>query len=243
MRILESPAQNGASSHPQFEQWRQNQILANLPEKELMAVGKHLQPLDLKFKQVLLNSDEEIEFLYFPTTGVISLISQLENGEGLEVGLVGAEQFTPHCSLYDEKFSPYINIVQVPGRGFRLPIKQLAVLLREYPAFEKILHRGVFNLSMMISQTAVCGHMHEAEERLARWILMMNDRSPIQPMPLTHDLLSQMLGSRRATVSIAAAHLQNKKLIEYSRGKLTLLDRIGLEAEACECYKKGRKYS
>lgn len=241
MRILEKNSYHSPSPSP--SQMKLNRILAELPEHELSALSVHMQEIELVYKKVLIDYEDEIEFIFFPIQGVISIITMLEDGQSVEVGLVGSEQCTPNCILFGERLSPYRNLVQVSGHALRLPVADLPRLLRENPAFEKALYNGVYRLGMTISQAAVCGQLHEAQERLARWILMVDDRSQLKPMPLTHELLSQMLGSRRATVSIAAAHLQNDHLIEYSRGKLTLLNRTRLEERACECYERGKKYS
>lgn len=222
------------STIPGFE--KKNHILSALPDDVYQRLLPHLESVELTNGKVLYEIDEVIEHLYFPTNAMISLVTQMEDGKIVEVGIVGNDGMSGISSLMGKDKSYERAIVQIPDGGLRI---SLAVMRKEFEAggpLQKILLRYANNLMRQVSQTAACNASHTAEERLSRWLLMCHDRVDSPKVNLTQEFLAQMLGTRRGTVNVAAITLQAANLIQYQRGYITIVDRPGLEEFSCECY-------
>jgi CRP-like cAMP-binding protein len=214
----------------------QNEILISLPSAESSAFLPKLTLISLKLHDVFLRHDETIDFVYFPNTAMASVLSSMENGKSIEVGLVGKEGFVGLPLFAGFRTSPHLVVTQGPGTAYRISAQDFKQSLASLPELQKTLLRYSQRFLMQTTQIAACNRLHEGDERLARWLLMTQDRVGTPALPLTQEFLGQMLGSRRASVSISASTLQKAGLISYSHGKITILDREGLEQASCECY-------
>lgn len=212
-----------------------NHLLSTLPAEESRRLAAHLEPVSLELSRVLFRPDESITHAYFPTTAIISLLTDLEDGTGMEVGLVGREGVVG-VSIILGGTETKVATVQGAGEALRLRADVLREEFGRGGAFQAALLRYTHALMTQISQSVVCNTRHRTDGRLARWILMYADRSPSSEFYLTHEFMANMLGVRRASVTEIANSLQERGLITYQRGHVTLLDRAGLEQFACECY-------
>lgn len=213
-----------------------NRLLAALPPEEYERLLPHLQLVTLEYKQVLYQPNEPIKYVYFPKDGVISLLTIMENGEAVEVGTVGNEGFVGLPLFLGATSIPGQAFSQIPGEALRMGAKVFKGEVTPGSPLHNLLQRYTQALFNQIAQTAACNRLHSIEERFCRWLLMTEDRVRSNQFPLTHEFLGQMLGVRRASVSVVAATIQRAGLICYSRGKMTILDREGLEDITCECY-------
>jgi CRP-like cAMP-binding protein len=214
-----------------------SKILRSLPRKECTKLFAELELVHLKLRQVIHEAGETIKSGYFVNEGIISVLSVQPDGKSVEVGLIGKEGFVGLPLLVGYRTSPTRVVTQGDGSAYRCDAQALKRVIRECPELEKQLHRFGHQLAMQTTQIAACNRLHDVEERLARWILMTADRLPAKELPLTQEFLSQMLGTRRASVTVAAGVLQKARLISYSRGNLIILDRHRLEETACDCYR------
>jgi CRP-like cAMP-binding protein len=218
-----------------------NRLLAALPEKEYQRLLPHLEPFAFDHGKILYEIDEPIKYCYFPFDAVVSLVTQMEDGKIIEVGLVGNEGVTGLPFLLGQERSAERAIVQIPNGGVRA---KADVVLKEFMRCEGLhdtLLRYLNALLRQVAQTAACNASHTIEERLSRWLLMCHDRVNSDQINLTQEFISQMLGTRRATVNVGAINLQSAGLIKYNRGRIQIMDRPGLERFSCECYEIVRK--
>jgi CRP-like cAMP-binding protein len=213
-----------------------NRILLDLPRKECVLIFTKLTLVDLKLRDVIQNPGEEIEFCYFPNTAMISIVNPMEDGKSVEVGLVGSEGFIGMPLVAGFRSNPTECITQGQGNAYRIESNDMRKALRACPQLAQSLFRSSQEAAMEVTQIAACNRLHRIDERLARWLLMCQDRVSQNPLPLTQDFLAQMLGTRRAGVSVAAGILQHAGVIKYSRGRISILDRRGLEKVCCPCY-------
>lgn len=213
-----------------------NEILRDLPAGERNLVSPKLESVTLKLHDVLHEPGAPINFGYFPESGIVSILSVLSDGKSLEVGLIGREGFVGLPLTVGFRSSPTKAICQAPGTALRIDASTLAQVLPRCPKFKNALDRYSLTLGMQASQVAACNGLHEVDARLARWLMMCHDRLGLDSFPLTQEFLSQMLGIRRASVTVAAGILQKSGLIRSARGEVTILNRKGLEDLACECY-------
>lgn len=213
-----------------------NRLLANLPKEEYERLVPYLEPIFLDFKRELYLPNVPIDFVYFPLEGVCSLLSLTSEGQLIEVGTVGNEGMVGLPVFLGAKQIPGIAMSQVPGNALRMRSKDLQNQVTHGTSLYDVLHRYTQGLFNFISQSALCNRVHSIEQRCCRWLLLTRDRVGTDAFPLTHEFLSQMLGVRRAAVSEVAAKLKNAGFISYRYGKITVLDRAGLEATSCECY-------
>ncbi len=216
---------------------RLNHLIAALPEDEFTRLKQNLEPVSLSLGKVIYESGELLEYVYFPTTAIISLLYIMENGSTAEIGMAGNDGLVGVALFMGGSTTPNRAVVQSAGNAFRLRTKALQYEFGLNGMFQKILLRYTQYLMTQISQTAVCNRLHSVEQQLCRWLLINHDLLQTNKLIMTHDLIANMLGVRREGVSIAAGHLQKRGLIKYVRGTITMLDREGLETAACECYK------
>lgn len=214
-----------------------NALLALLPPEEQALLRRELRPAELTFNLVLAEPGEPVEYVCFPHRGVISLISEMENGASVEVATVGREGFVGVPLLLGAQAMPHRAIVQVEGEGERIAAGAFTSVLPSLPALQRLMQGYVLALLTQISQGSACNRLHSVEARCARWLLTTHDRVEGDTFPMTQEFLSQMLGVTRPTVSATAGELQKSGLIRYSRGAVTITDRRGLEAASCECYR------
>lgn len=221
----------------------QNKILLGLPRKERDSVWRKLEWVDLPTNTVLHEAGQSIKFGYFINSGLASILNVMSNGKSVEVGLTGKEGFVGTPLLVGFRSSPTRVVMQIAGSGFRIHAQDMTNTLHRCVKLEKGLQRYSQELTMQATQVAACNRVHEVEARLARWLLMSQDRIGSDNVPLTQLFLAHMLGTRRASVSVAAGILQRAGLITYNRGKLQIANRRKLEKRACECYEKMNQQS
>lgn len=226
----------GAVVIPTNQTQIRNRLLAALPAVEFAAISKLLQRVTLDLGQTLHRHGDVIEHVYFVETGFISALTVLSDGQPLEIGLIGSEGVAGFSVVLGGKTSYSETMCQTGGEAFRMPAPALIELFATSATLRSLLLRYVLIFQVQVSQTAACNAHHALEQRLARWLLAAHDRSGVPELSLTQDLIAVMLGVRRATVSIAASTLQRAGVIKYQHGKITIVDRAGLENAACECY-------
>jgi len=214
----------------------ENRLLAALPSEVKARLEPNLERVSLPFKEVLYKSRAVIEYVYFPINGVVSMLTTLEDGTLAEVGLVGNEGMVGLSVFLGIKATPFTEIVQVPGEAMRMRADVFKDSVNPDSPFHTLLLRYTYVLMLQIAQSAGCNSHHSVEERCCRWLLMTSDRVQSDQFPITHEFLSQMLGVRRASITVVAGMLQKAELIRYSRGQMTIKDRPGLEAVSCQCY-------
>jgi CRP-like cAMP-binding protein len=203
----------------------------------------HLEYVELPNHLVLHEAGAKLEFAYFPNRGLISLVVAMEDGKTAEAGVVCNEAFAGIAAAVGLSRSTLQAVVQITGDGFRVEVGALQQTLESTPRFQFLLSRYGVIRGMQVAQTAACNRLHDIEQRLARWLLMTQDRVVSECLPITHDFLATMLGTNRSSVSLAAGVLKRKKIIEYSRGSVTILNRKKLEESACECYRTMQQYN
>ncbi len=214
-----------------------NSLLAALPRKECQYLIDDLKRVELTYGEVLNESGEQIKYVYFPYDSVVSLLTLVDQHQTLGVGLVGHEGMVGFPLAFEIPISPVRALVQGTGMAMRMKAKPFLKKLRQSQALQRELYHYTYSLMTQITQTAACHRFHDVEARLARWLLMTHDRKQSSPFRLTQEFLSHMLGVRRVGITMAAGTLQRDKLISYSHGNITILDRKGLKAAACSCYK------
>ncbi len=195
-----------------------------------------LEFVEMRSHDLLNEMGEPIEYCYFMNSGMTSILTIMGDGKGVEVGLTGKEGFIGLPLVVGLKTSATRAIVQITGSAFRLSAARALQALNKCPQLSRRLNRYSQELGMQATQVAACNRLHDVEERLARWLLMSQDRVGGEIVPLTQEFLSHMLGTRRASVTVAAGILQKAGLIKYARGSVTIVNRERLEDAACECY-------
>lgn len=215
---------------------RENKLLAALPALEWEKWRTELEPIDLPFGMVLFESGRPQQYVYFPTTAIVSLLSVLENGASAEVAVVGNESFVGISLLMGGDKSPLRAIVQSAGKGYRVPAKLIKDTVNRGGVVPRLMLRNTLALITLTAQTAACNRHHTLDQQLCRWLLLRLDRQKGNELFVTHELIASMLGVRREGVTAAAHKLQGTGYIRYVRGHITVLDRHGLERQSCECY-------
>lgn len=230
-------ARNGASSRRDGDGNQiRNDILLALPRTEYEAVLPKLEFVRLKLHQVLHEAGETMRSAYFCNSGMFSVLNVMPDGKSVEVGLIGKEGFSGTPLVAGFRTSHTRTVVQADATAFRMDADALRAALKECPKLERQLNRHAQLLAVQVTQIAACNRLHEVNERLARWLLMTQDRVGSHDLPLTQEFLAQMLGTRRSSVTVSAGALQKAGLIAYTRGSVTILNRHNLEEAACDCY-------
>jgi len=213
-----------------------NRLLAALPPKECRRLLDATEQVALTYGEFLYEPGDEIKYVYFPNDCLVSLLTLVDQHQALEVGLVGREGMVGIPLVLETSVSPVRALVQGSGTAMRMEAAPFLTELRQSPALQRELHRYTYALMAQVTQTAACNRFHVVEARLARWLLMTQDRLQAHTFRLTQEFLAQMLGVRRVGVTKAARTLQQAGLIDYSRGNIAILDRKRLEDAACTCY-------
>jgi CRP-like cAMP-binding protein len=213
-----------------------NRLLSTLPKNEYKRLLPKLKTVNLVLGQGLYEPGESIKYVYFPNDSIISLISELSETSWLEVGMVGNEGMAGLPVFMGVSSSSTRALVQGSGTAMRMTSAAVRTEANRLGSLHRLLHRYSHSLLTQFAQSSACNRFHLVNARLARWLLMTSDRLGVAEFPLTQEFLSSMLGVRREGVSKAAGALRAAKLIRYSRGMITLLNRPGLEAKSCDCY-------
>ena len=214
-----------------------NRLLGVLPQTEQARILPLIEDIPLEFRQDIYCDHVPTEHVWFPHEGVISIVAEFSEGQPVEVATIGPEGMVGIQILLGADQVAGKAFVQVAGSAGRMRAEDFLKAVAECPHLDRLLRRYTLALFNQVAQAAGCNRAHSIEERLARWLLMTQDRVHSREFPLTQEFLAQMLGVRRPTVSLAAGILAKANLIHYVRGRITIVDRSGLEGVACECYK------
>ncbi len=225
------------SSPPFATNPRQNHLLAALPEPECERLFPHLELVPLPLGKALYESGGHLSYVYFPTTAIVSLLYVLESGASAEIAVVGNEGIVGIALFMGGETVPNRAVVQSAGHAYRMKGDLLNLEFNRARSLQHLLMRYTLALLTQMAQTAVCNRHHSVDQQLCRWLLLSLDRLPSNELNMTQELIANMLGVRREGVTAAAGKLQEAGLIHYHRGRLTILDRPGLEARVCECYR------
>jgi len=213
-----------------------NRLLAALPPDDFAALAPDLQPVELDFRQVLHRPDRPIEAAYFVESGMVSMLAPLEEGQTVEVGLIGSEGLVGLPVVLGADSATTEALVQMQGDALRVPAPELRDAFEASAALRAVVLRYAQAHHAQVAQTAACNGQHAVVERFARWMLMAHDRAGADEFPMTQEFVAMMLGVRRAGISVAAGILQKAGVIRYGYGRVAVLDRAGLEGASCECY-------
>jgi CRP-like cAMP-binding protein len=214
-----------------------NVLLLSIPDREYNLIRPYLEYVELEHHRMLHDQGQQIEFAYFPNDGMVSLVVSTSDGRSVEVGIVGREGMVGTPLAVGLRLAPYDAIIQIPGNGIMIDSKRLTSHLSSTPRLWMVLTRFVLVQGLQMAQVAACNRLHELEQRLARWLLMCQDRVDSERLFLTHEFLAQMLGTGRPSVSLAIGMLEHAGLIENIRGIIRVINRKSLEDSACECYR------
>ena len=220
-----------------FRNSYKNRILASLPKAEIARLAPHLSPLPLPAGKTLLNPGEETTYAYFLESGMASVVVAMANGNMVETGITGNEGVVGLPVLLGTKSMPTRTFMQIPGEGYRIKAQRLSEEFERPGKLRKQINIYFQAHLVQTAQTAACNRLHDIAERLARWLLICHDRMESDEFTITHEFLGHMLGTPRSTVTLAAGILHKAKLLDYSRGRIHIRDRQGLEKAACECYR------
>ena len=217
-----------------------NRFLASLPDDDLQEFLPKLQSISLSAKEILFNQGEPIRYVYFPVSAVVSLLNILEDGDSVEIATIGNEGIVSARAFFDVDSGFATGVTQGPGEAMRARIEDF----RQYAAkdsFKVLGHRYTEALLSQIVLSAGCNRFHSMGERYARWLLTMQDQAETAEFPLTQEFQADILGVRRQSVAAMARVFQKAGLIDYTRGKVKIVDRVGLESAACNCYGKMKR--
>ncbi len=213
-----------------------NRLLSSLPDEDFDALLPMLEIVPMGVKESVYELEQPITHVYFPLNGILSILS-MAGAARIEVGEIGSEGMVGIPVFLGAATSPTLCFSQVPGYSARMDADAFREEVKLRPDFHQLMQRYTLALFNQISQLAACNRHHDMKQRLARWLLMSHDRAGADEIPLTQELIAQMLGVRRATATEAAQALQRAGLIQYRRGMMTIVDRPGLLAASCECYR------
>lgn len=213
-----------------------NHFLARMEPEHYDALMLKAKIVVLKFRKRVLRQDEPVNAVYFPLTCMLSLLVTSNNQPQMEMATIGKEGIVGGSEVLQTLGSIGLNLVQIPGTAVRVEAETFREIVSTRPLLERLIHQHMYALMRQILFGAACNRLHSMEERCARWLLMTHDRASADTFPLTQEFLSHMLGVRRASVNVATGMLKKAGFIRYVRGKLTVIDRAGLESASCDCY-------
>jgi CRP-like cAMP-binding protein len=214
-----------------------NRLLLSFSAEEYARLSTSMRHVNLRLGQVLYECDEQIDYLYFPTASVVSFLYTMRDGSTAEMAVAGNDGVVDVAAFLGAGHAPHRAVTQIGGHALKLPTRVLQQEFARGGQLQHVLLRYTQALITQISQTSVCNRLHPLEQRLCRWLLSCHDRVNGSDILMTQELLANMLGGRRETVTVAAGRLQDAGLIYYSRGRIKILNRTGLETMVCECYK------
>jgi CRP-like cAMP-binding protein len=221
--------------------WPRNRLLLALPPRNLKRLLPELERIPCEREQVLLDADSSLDAVFFPDTGVVSVVAVYADGSIIEMATVGREGCTAIQAVFGAKRSSVRLFVQIPGSAAQMPRAAFNRAMKTMPAFRALMFAYVQAFLEQVMVSVACNGAHSLKERLARWLLMMRDRNDDDAMPLTQDLLAEMLGVHRPSITKAVRELDRSGLIERGRKQVTILDRQRLIVESCECYQLVRE--
>ncbi len=224
---------NSAQSLPPIR----NEILSRLPAAQLAELRRSLQPVPLEVPQPIYESNQPIRYAYFPESGMISVVAVMDDGSSIEVGTIGREGCAGGGLLLEADRAPHRYFVQADGQALRIDADRFKQEAERLPDLRKLVLRYEATLLTQAMQGMACNGLHSVHQRCCRWLLMARDRSDSDELSLTHEFLAYMLGVRRASVSDVLGPLQDAELVRSTRGRITILNREGLEKGTCECYR------
>jgi CRP-like cAMP-binding protein len=219
----------------------QNRLLLALPPGALQLLRRELERIPCERGEVLIDADSALDHVFFPNSGVISVVSVYANGDIIEMATVGREGCTGLQAMFGAEMSSVRFLVQIPGSATRISRSAFMRAMEEMPAFRQLMFAYIQAFMEQILVSGACNGAHSLKERLARWLLMMRDRADGDVLLITHDLLAEMLGAHRPSVTNVARELETSGSIELGRRQVTILDRQGLKQESCECYQLVRE--
>ncbi len=213
-----------------------NFILDSLPPEDFETLQPFMQSIRLTPEELIYRPGEREEYLYFPTTAMLSWIATTSEGERIEVGVVGWEGFIGFPELMGHEVAPFLVEAELPGDVIRIKAEKFKQLFERVGSLQSLLFRYAYTQLAQLAQSSVCNRFHTVEERMNRWLLMAHDRCDGNELPLTQEILAGMIGARRPAVNIVLGNLQKSGLIRAERGKITIVDREEMESSGCECY-------
>jgi len=213
-----------------------NNLIERLPRRERLHLLAHSESVSLTPSDILSEPGQSSRYVYFPTEGMVSLITTIDGGHGIEVGMIGHEGMLGVQAVLELNAAPLYGVVQGKGSAWRTEISLFQLELVRCTALRRSMQAYMFFLIMQLATSSACLHFHLISQRLARWLLMRQDRTCDDHFYITHEFLAYFLGVRRASITSAASEMQKSGLIEYCRGNIIVLDRTGLLATACSCY-------
>jgi CRP-like cAMP-binding protein len=220
-----------------------NRFLLALPRAIRDETLSHVDPVEFPKGHIIYRVGAPVEHLYFVNRGLISLVKNMEDGRSIEIGAIGIEGFLGIFALYDDGLRTAIveSMVQIPIKAFAIKLNTLKSKMMRHDAFREGVNKYHYLVVCQLAQNAACNCLHSLEERCCRWLLVASDSALADNFPLTHELLAMLLGVHRPSVSTVTATLQRAGLIRYVHGQVTIVDRIGIEKQACECYRALRE--
>src|SRR5580700_6797442 len=222
--------------------WPRNRVLLALPSSNLKRLMPELEHIRCQRGQVLMDADSSLDHVFFPDSGVVSVVAVYADGSIIEMATIGREGYTPVQAVFGAKSSPVRLLVQIPGDAAKMPRAAFTRAMESMPSFKSLMYAYVQAFLQQVLVSVACNGTHSLKERLARWLLMMRDRCDDDTLQITQNLLAEMLGVQRPTITNAARELERAGLIARDRRQVTILDRQGLVAASCECYQMVRAH-
>ena len=216
--------------------WPSNRLLLALPARNLKQLMPELEHIRCQSEQILMDADSSLDHVFFPHSGFVSVVAVYADGSVIEMATVGREGCTGVQAFFGAKISSVRLLVQIPGSAAKMSRAAFTRAVESMPSFRRLMFAYVQAFLEQVMVSVACNGAHSLKERLARWLLMMRDRSDEDALPITQSLLAEMLGVQRPTITNAARELERADLIERGRRQVTILDRDGLIKESCECY-------
>jgi CRP-like cAMP-binding protein len=216
--------------------WPRNRLLLALPSRNLKRLMPELEHIRCQSEQVLMDADSSIDHVYFPDSGVVSVVAVYADGSVIEMATIGREGCTGMQAFFGARISSVRLLVQIPGSAAKMSRAAFVRAMESTPSFQSLMSAYIQAFLEQVLVSVACNGAHSLKERLARWLLMMGDRADGDALPITQNLLAEMLGVQRPTVTNAAREFEHAGLIERGLRQVTILDRQGLIEESCECY-------